>query len=406
MKIFNYLLLTFFIINNLNSQVSTIYPKYSTNAPEIVIESITVYDDKTKIKFKYTPTNDSSYFIPKYTYIRETNSSNSQKYYVKEFVSNEIGKTYKVIKDKPFNYTLIFESIPKYFQNIEIREPEIDGYEPWYWMNIQLNSTPKPKSKKYADLYFFFEDKMVTGEWTGEIKYTDGKPLAHGFGKFIAKERGGNYIAYNGNTRNGKMHGNGYYYDDLGGGKSFSETTWKYGLPDGKFIFKGGDGSYMAGNLENGLLKGVLSIKSAKRSELGLIKVNCDGLRFLNILRGQSLSSCNVYKDEDSDNLLIGIGILFAGIHLLTDEHSSISQAINCAVQYGVSNLVENPIYAGAASEAVNSLFKNESYSWKNMGQSTVENYLSNELKDSGYSTLAKSAGFISYMNCIVQDSK
>jgi hypothetical protein len=144
-----------------------------------------------------------------------------------------------------------------------------------------------------------------------------------------------------------------------------------------------------------------------KSSQYNLFKVKCNGLDLIKLINSQySSGSIPCEKINKSSDILIGAAILISAFYLTTEKHSSLNDILNCASQYGVSELAGNPVYAAAASEAINSLFNKKKYSWENMAEGTIQNFLQEELKNKGYGSLSNSVSFLTYLSCLVEDAK
>ncbi len=254
-------------------------------------------------------------------------------------------------------------------------------------------------------LFFSPDGDRYYGDWSGEINYVDGKPYVNGEGTFKAvnAQNTNQWFRYTGKTKNGYPNGYGSYFEHING-TGLIEGEFYNGKLHGRCIIKTSSGTYISGNFKYGKLYGKGAIKSP---ESKLMEIECDGFDLSKMMStGIIPREFPCTKEYDNSNILIGAAMVISSLAVLFDEHTSISDFINCASQYGVTSIVGNPIYAGAASEAINSLYSSKGYSWVNMSQNSIENYLSAELKENGYSNLSNSIDFVSYVGCILSDSK
>lgn len=129
------------IITNLSAQTTTSSPACTTNATEWIIESITVSDDYTIVKYKfYTTRSDYKFYIHPSMYIQKYNNTNATNYYIKEFTSNKLNTSYTATAKTTYYFELKFEAIPKGLTNISIIEPSSEGATAWYWKNITIKN--------------------------------------------------------------------------------------------------------------------------------------------------------------------------------------------------------------------------------------------------------------------------
>lgn len=116
-------------------------PSCYSNASVLTIEKITVTDYSTIVNLKFYTTNENySFYISSGMYIQEYGNSYSTKYYIKEFVGNELDKIYTNNAYQTYNFTWIFEKVPAGLSNINIIEPLAPNYVGWYWKNIVINN--------------------------------------------------------------------------------------------------------------------------------------------------------------------------------------------------------------------------------------------------------------------------
>lgn len=245
------------------------------------------------------------------------------------------------------------------------------------------------------------------GTWSGEIIFIGYDPYAHGYGTFkvVNPKNPNQWYRYVGNLKEGNMHGYGAYYEHHPNSSCLIEGEFKDGHLHGKCVVKTSSGSYIAGNFRYGKLYGKGALKA---SGTKLLKLDCNGLDLGRSMRtGVVLNDFPCTREYDSGgDLLIGAAMVISALAILSDNHTTIGDFLNCATQFGVSNVIKNPVYAGAASEAINSLYNNNKYSWANMSSNSIQNILSDELKSSGHTHLSNSISFLSYLQCLLEDSK
>ncbi len=174
----------------LHSQ-TTYNPSCYSNASALTVEKITVNSSNTTVNMKfYTESNNYEFWIDQSMYIQEYGNPNSRKYYIKEFVGNELNKKYLNDSKTPYYFTWIFEKTPQWLTNISIIEPPTQEGTPWYWKNIKLNNKSSSSSlytvKGYTyegynyDLYSFLMGGDIKAQYFAKNAYSQYKNWKYG----------------------------------------------------------------------------------------------------------------------------------------------------------------------------------------------------------------------------------
>jgi len=134
-------------------------PYYNSNASVLTIEKITITNNSVIVNLElYTTDDNYSFWVNSGMYIQKYGDIYSDKYYIKEFVNNELDKTYTCNGYTTYHFTWVFEKIPKGLTNISIIEPESSNGTAWYWENISINN---PASSSMSDFFKYKGVKML-----------------------------------------------------------------------------------------------------------------------------------------------------------------------------------------------------------------------------------------------------
>jgi hypothetical protein len=83
-------------------------------------------------------------------YIQDQSNPDSKKYYIKEFVGNELNKKYSMPENITYHYTWIFENIPKGLTRIQMLDPDPSSYPYLRWWDITINNPSSSSLSNYG----------------------------------------------------------------------------------------------------------------------------------------------------------------------------------------------------------------------------------------------------------------
>lgn len=153
-------ILFFIFVYDLEAQI-TYNPIYSTNVKELTIKKISIENSYTLVDFElYTTRDDFTFFFPSKMFIRAYMDITAPLYYVKEFVGNELDRSYTPKPNTTYQLQLKFGKIAEGIEIISINEPNIPGHIAWEWTKIAINN-PKPIASQEENFFKYVGVKTL-----------------------------------------------------------------------------------------------------------------------------------------------------------------------------------------------------------------------------------------------------
>ena len=269
----------------------------------------------------------------------------------------------------------------------------------------QHDLTNKTIPTKSASFYHpFFDNKLVSGQWIGDVYTPTGQEmkLTNGSGTFALFDPKSNEILFKfkGNTLNGIWDGYIYYLEKSKRGNLYIEGEFKSGLPNGKVICKLMNGSYFAGTFQFG--KSYDKISFLKNGEA--LSSYCNGFDFMQYLKNDTSQFQKCKRESNLNDPLYGAAIILSNIAAVSDKHASIEKFLECVRLNDVEIFIKNPDFSLAGSEAIKSVINNTL--WKNESLEEIQERLKQALLEQKYENLSKSIEFISFLSCLIEESR
>ncbi len=250
----------------------------------------------------------------------------------------------------------------------------------------------------------FFDNKLVSGQWIGDVYIPTGLDvnLTNGTGTFALLDPKSNEILlkFKGNTINGIWDGYIYYLEKSKRGNLFIEGNFKGGLPNGKIICKLNNGTYFAGTFQFG--KSFEKISLVKNNEV--ISTYCNGFDFMQYMKKDIAQLQKCKRETTLDDPLYGAAIIISSIATMSDKHTKIDKFMECVMLNDVEIFVKNPDFALVGAEAIKSVLKNPM--WKDHSLDEIQDQLKQALIESQFEHLSKSIEFISFLGCLLEESR
>lgn len=102
------------------------------------------------------------------------------------------------------------------------------------------------------------------------------------------------------------------------------------------------------------------------------------------------------------DDLLAGAGAYAIMKAAIEGDHSFASRLVNCSVEAGIGQFVDNPVQAALVEDAYKSVVEKRGPSVKNIAVSTLQGYLVQELQNTGHRDAAALIQKASYVGCLL----
>lgn len=269
----------------------------------------------------------------------------------------------------------------------------------------QHDFTKKSIPIQVASFYHpFFDNKLVSGQWIGEVFTPSGLQvqLTNGSGTFALRDSISNEVVlkFKGNTTNGIWDGYVYYFEKSTQGNFYIEGYFKSGLPNGKVICKLNDENYIAGTFD----KGKSFEKISVRRKDAVMSTYCNGFDFMLYLKNDTAQFDKCKRTVPLDDPLYGAAIFLSQIASVSDKHAGIEKFMECMKLNEVELFVRNSDFAEIASDAIKEIMMSEN--WKNKTLEDIQEQLKLTFVKKHYENLANSEGFISFLGCLIEESR
>jgi hypothetical protein len=269
----------------------------------------------------------------------------------------------------------------------------------------QHDFTKKSIPIQEASFYHpFLDNKLVSGQWIGNVFTPEGlqMQLTNGSGIFTLRDPQSDEVVlkFKGNTTNGIWDGYVYYFEKSSQGSFYIEGDFKSGMPNGKVICKLNDDSYIAGTFLEG--KSFEKISVRKKNEA--TSTYCNGFDFMKYLKEDTAQLEKCKREVPLDDALYGAAIIMSHIASVSDQHTSIDKFMECMRLNEMEHFVKNPEYAEIAGKAIKGLMIREN--WKRISLEDIQEQLKQTFIQKHYEHLASSEGYISFIGCLIEESR